>query len=224
MARTRSAEYDNIHDTILERAASVFAQRGYAATSIGDIAEACECSKSRLYHYFTSKEAILSDMLTSHVESLLMKCRQTLYGYQDPEERFRQLTRLFLDVYSVSRDQHVALLTCAEFLAPETRKVLVAKQRELIAYVRDILLQLRPDLAHSSTAHVDTMLFFGMINWTYTWYHADGAVTPNELADRTVDLFVKGYSNAPAPVNGGTTHAKPEGRHAARHEGRGAKE
>ncbi|MET3353529.1 TetR/AcrR family transcriptional regulator [Xanthobacter autotrophicus] len=221
MARTRSAEYDNIHDTILERAASVFAQRGYAATSIGDIAEACECSKSRLYHYFTSKEAILSDMLTSHVESLLMKCRQTLYGYQDPEERFRQLTRLFLDVYSVSRDQHVALLTCSEFLVPETRKVLVAKQRELIAYVRDILLQLRPDLAKDSTmAHVDTMLFFGMINWTYTWYHADGAVTPSELADRTVDLFVNGYAHAAAPSNGTQPHAKQDARHPARQDGR----
>lgn len=201
MARTRSAEYDNIHDTILERAASVFARHGYAATSIGDIAEACECSKSRLYHYFTSKEAILSDLLTSHVESLLQKCRHTLYGFQDPEERFRQLTRLFLDVYAVSRDQHVALLTCAEFLAPETRKVLVAKQRELIAYVRDILLQLRPDLAKDAMmAHVDTMLFFGMINWTYTWYHADGTVTPGELADRAVDLFVKGYAQVGAPA------------------------
>jgi len=202
VARTRSAEYDNIHDTILERAASVFARRGYAATSIGDIAEACECSKSRLYHYFTSKEAILSDMLTSHVDALLMKCRHTLYGYQDPEERFRQLTRLFLDVYAVSRDRHVALLTCAEFLAPETRKVLVAKQRELIAYVRDILLQLRPDLAKDSVmAQVDTMLFFGMINWTYTWYHADGVVTPEALADRTVDLFVNGYAHAGPPAD-----------------------
>ncbi|MFG1462937.1 TetR/AcrR family transcriptional regulator [Xanthobacter sp. DSM 24535] len=196
MARTRSAEYDTIHDTILDRAASVFARRGYAATSIGDIADACECSKSRLYHYFNSKETILSDMLTSHVDSLLMKCRHTLYGFQDPEERFRQLTRLFLDVYSVSRDRHVVLLTCAEFLVPETRKVLIAKQRELIAYVRDILLQLRPDLAKDfAMAHVDTMLFFGMINWTYTWYHSDGLVSPSDLADRTVDLFVNGFAH-----------------------------
>ncbi|MBL9056660.1 MAG: TetR family transcriptional regulator, partial [Rhodobacteraceae bacterium] len=49
MARTRSAEYDNIHDTIIRRAAAIFAKHGYAATSIGDIATACDCSKSRLY-------------------------------------------------------------------------------------------------------------------------------------------------------------------------------
>lgn len=195
MARKRSAEYENIQDLILNQAARVFARRGYAATSIGDIAEACDCSKSRLYHYFPSKEAILSEMLTSHVDGLLTKCRHTLYGFSDPEERFRQLTRLFLDIYAVSRDRHVVLLTCLEFLDEEKHKSLVAKQRELIAYVRDILLQMRPDLAQNGQlAPIDTMLFFGMINWTYTWYRADGSITPQMLADRVVDIFVKGYA------------------------------
>ncbi|MDO6966650.1 TetR/AcrR family transcriptional regulator [Rhizobium alvei] len=195
MARTRSPDYDKVRDDIIEKAASMFAKRGYAATSIGDIAEACDCSKSRLYHYFDSKEAILLDMLNTHVDKLLWSCRHSLYGFQDPVERFQQLTRFFLEVYAVSRDQHVVLLTCLDFLAPENQKELIAKQRELIAYVRDILLQLRPDMADDmSMAHVDTMLFFGMINWTYTWYRANGAVSPEQLADRTVELFTKGYA------------------------------
>jgi AcrR family transcriptional regulator len=201
LARTRSADYENIQDLILDRAAGVFARKGYAATSIGDIADACECSKSRLYHYFDSKEAILAEMLTGHVELLLTKCRHTLYGFQDPQERLRQLTRLFMEVYAVSRDRHVVLLTCLEFLAPEKREVLVSKQRELLAYVRDILLQLRPDLARDATAaRLDTMLFFGMINWTYTWYRSEGPVEPRDLADRVVDLFINGYAGVGRPV------------------------
>lgn len=199
MARTRSADYDNIHDTILEKAAAIFARQGYAATSIGDIAEACECSKSRLYHYFDGKEAILRDMLTMHVDSLLDQCRQVLYGSQEPKERFLHLVKLFLEIYAVSRDQHVVLLTCLDVLPPEHRNELIAKQRELIAYVRDALVQLRPDMAGNRVlARVDTMLFFGMINWTYTWYRADGAVSPEELAERTVKLFLDGYVNLPA--------------------------
>ena len=71
LARTRSADYDKVHDDIIEKAAVMFAKRGYASTSIGDIAEACGCSKSRLYHYFDSKEAILLDMLNTHVDKLL---------------------------------------------------------------------------------------------------------------------------------------------------------
>lgn len=199
MARTRSAEYDNIHDTIIKRAAAIIARRGYAATSIGDIAEACDCSKSRLYHYFDGKESILREMLTTHVDTLLEKCRQVFYGSREPKERFLQLVKLFLEIYAVSRDQHVVLLTCLDVLPPEQRNALISKQRELIAYVRDALLQLRPEMAQNRVlAHVDTMLFFGMINWTYTWYRADGVVSPEELAERTVELFLNGYASMPA--------------------------
>lgn len=196
MARTRSADYDNIQESIINHAAAIFAKRGYAATSIGDIAKACGCSKSRLYHYFDSKEALLHDMLAAHVEGLLSRCRKSIYGVQDPKQRFLQLISMFLEVYAVSRDRHIVLLTCLDALPPEKRNELVAKQRELIAYVRDILLQLRPDLAEDPViAQVDTMLFFGMINWTYTWYHAEGALAPEQLAERAVEMFVNGYAS-----------------------------
>ena len=199
MARTRSADYDNIHDTIIRRAAAIFARQGYAATSIGDIAAACDCSKSRLYHYFDSKEMILLDMLRAHVDSLVEQCRQVLYASREPKERFFHMVKLFLEIYADSRDKHVVLLTCLDVLPPEHRKELIAKQRELIAYVRDALQQMRPDMAQNRVlAHVDTMLFFGMINWTYTWYRSDGVVSPDELAERTVEMFLNGFTNIPA--------------------------
>ncbi len=199
MARTRSADYDNNQDAIIKGAAAVFARKGYAATSIGDIAEACGSSKSRLYHYFDGKDAILWSMLSTHVDTLLERCRLVFYGSQEPKERFLQMVKLFLEIYAVSRDQHVVLLTCLDDLQSEKRAELISKQRELMAYIRDALLQLRPEMAQNRMlAKVDTMLFFGMINWTYTWYRAEGAVSPDVLAERTVDLFLNGYASMPA--------------------------
>lgn len=40
---------------ILEAAAQAFAKRGYAATSIDDIADVLGCTKGRIYHYFRTK-------------------------------------------------------------------------------------------------------------------------------------------------------------------------
>ena len=199
MARTRSPEYDTIQASILDRTAALFASRGYAATSIGDIASACECSKSRLYHYFESKEEILSTMLSEHVDKLLDQCDATLESGGDPVDRFYRLIQYFLEVYAVSRDKHVVLLTCLDFLPPEKRREVVAKQRKLIAYVADVLAAIRPDLrSDRRLAHVDTMLFFGMINWTYTWYRLEGPVSPDTLAKRAVDLFLSGYAHVGA--------------------------
>jgi AcrR family transcriptional regulator len=219
VSRTRSPDYDNIQAFILEKTAFLFATRGYAASSIGDIAEACGCSKSRLYHYFSSKEAILSTMLSDHVDGLLEKGRRTLGKHHDPVESFHELIRFFMEVYAVSRDKHVVLLTCMEFLPKKKRQEVVTKQRELISFVRDILKQIRPDRANDASAlHVDTMLFFGMINWTYTWYRADGRMTSSELAERCVDIFLDGYRHAGTvsrdetklPSGGGSGKKRPQ--------------
>jgi AcrR family transcriptional regulator len=172
----------------------LFATRGFAASSIGDIAKACDCSKSRLYHYFESKEAILSSLLTVHVDRLLAGADALLAQHSDPVERFRALVRYFLEVYAVSSAKHVVMLTCIEFLPAIKKKEVLAKQRQLLSIVQQLLTEIQPDGSNGrDLTFIDTMLFFGMINWTYTWYHADGPIRPSELADRSVQIFLDGY-------------------------------
>ena len=48
---------------ILERAAALFAAHGYAATSLGEVADALGMSRPSLYHYFSSKEEILGRII-----------------------------------------------------------------------------------------------------------------------------------------------------------------
>ena len=55
----------------MEHAARLFAERGFLGTSIAELAEACETSKSLVYHYYESKEDILFDVMHSHVRALL---------------------------------------------------------------------------------------------------------------------------------------------------------
>jgi AcrR family transcriptional regulator len=43
---------------LIEQATALFRMKGYAATSIGEIVQACGISKGSLYHHFVSKEAL----------------------------------------------------------------------------------------------------------------------------------------------------------------------
>jgi hypothetical protein len=42
------------------------------------------------------------------------------------------------------------------------------------------------------------MLFFGMINWTHTWFDPKGAVSPGALAEMAADLTLGGLAKAGA--------------------------
>ena len=50
-------------ETILQHARHLFANKGYAETSMDDIAHACHVQKASLYHYFTSKQELLQQMV-----------------------------------------------------------------------------------------------------------------------------------------------------------------
>src|SRR3546814_21188846 len=68
-----------------------------------DIADACACSRSRLYHYFDSKEALLREMLATHVDALLQQCQDVASGSRDPETKFRQIVKLNLEIRTEER-------------------------------------------------------------------------------------------------------------------------
>ena len=71
MARGRSSGYEDQRELILQRAAELFAQRGYSATSMNGVAEACGLSKPALYHYFRDKYALLFEICNTHLTRLL---------------------------------------------------------------------------------------------------------------------------------------------------------
>ena len=59
MARTQAPDYEERRIAIIDKAAELFARRGFMGASVADLAAACQTSKSLIYHYFPSKEDIL---------------------------------------------------------------------------------------------------------------------------------------------------------------------
>jgi AcrR family transcriptional regulator len=62
----RSAKRKSIMNTALE----LFSEKGYYATSINDISEKAEISKGLTYNYFSSKEALLNDIVINGLEEI----------------------------------------------------------------------------------------------------------------------------------------------------------
>ena len=61
---------DKTRAAILSASTQLFAVKGFIGASISDIAEVVGVSKSSIYHYFTSKEAILHALIDSFVQDV----------------------------------------------------------------------------------------------------------------------------------------------------------
>lgn len=195
MARTQSANYPEIRRGILGRAAAVFAEKGYARATIIDLAEACEMSRGALYHYFESKEAILNEMLTTHLDLMYAETLAAANSSTDPETRLRNVIHSIVTVNAGSQNEQIVLLNDLSNLEEVERRVIVKKQNDIIAVFSNMVLSLdggRRIDAHNLKAY--TFMYLGMINYTYLWYDPKGAVTPDEYARMTADAVIAGLN------------------------------
>lgn len=193
MARTQAAEYDQRREHIVEQAARLYAKNGFLGASVSDLAEACDISKSAIYHYYPSKEDILFDVMYSHIAGLEESARMIASAEAPPEERLRRLARAFMELYVGAQARHKVLLNELDQL-PKARRISIVKlQRELVDITGGILAELAPTLKRSAASRrAATMLFFGMINWTHTWFDPNGPISADAFADMAVSTIISG--------------------------------
>jgi AcrR family transcriptional regulator len=200
MARVRAADYGEKQQLIRDRAAALFAARGFAATSIADIAAACGTAKSLVYHYFGAKDDILYDLLRDHMARLVAGAEAALAAAADPRERLRAFVRAEIALYVGARDRHRLLLNALGDLPPERRDEIKALERKLVELVRELCVALNPALARDSAlATATAMSVFGLINWTHTWYRPDGPIAPAAYAELAATMLLDGLTRV-APV------------------------
>jgi AcrR family transcriptional regulator len=193
MARPQSPDYDKRREAILAAAARLYARQGFQGASVADLAKACRTSKSLIYHYFPSKDDILYEAMAAHLDALVAAAEEATRD-GSAEHKLRALTRSFMRLYVGARDSHKVLLDELDNLPAARRSEVVAKQRRIIAAVEALVAELRPDSGRLTLPL--TMLFFGMINWTHTWFHPRGAVSADELAELAVDVMLGGLAGA----------------------------
>jgi AcrR family transcriptional regulator len=189
MARPQSPDYDKRRDAILGAAAHLYARRGFTGTSVSDLASACNTSKSLIYHYFPSKDDTLHAVMEAHLDALVDAADEAM-RLGNAEERLRALTLSFMQLYSGAQDSHKVLLNELDNLPPAQRVEVVGKQRRIISVVESLVREIRPEL-NPITLPL-TMLFFGMINWTHTWFRPDGQTSAVQIADLAVEIMLRG--------------------------------
>lgn len=194
MARTRSAHYEDIQSGILKKAARLFATHGYERTSIGDLVRACDLSRGAIYHYFESKEAILFAMMDTLVRGLLETLQEAASVEAAPVERLENIIMAFVESNARSPDEQIILLNDIGALSRAEQKQIHAIEKQIVDLVGDAIVAADArGLVTPKTRKVYTMMLFGMINYTYTWYDAKGPVKPRDLARMATDLFFNGF-------------------------------
>ena len=184
--------FDRRLQTLLSAAAKTFAERGFHATSVRDLARTSGMSLAGIYHYVDSKVELLFLIQDRCFAQVIAEARAAVEAEADPRSRLVAFIRHHIVFFAGHMDEMKVLSHEYEELSGAMRTQVRRRKRE---YVELLLELLEAVEAPTVTRQVAAYALFGMMNWIYTWYHPSGSIAPATLADEMARLFLDGFAN-----------------------------
>ena len=184
MARSRADDFEQKQNAILKSAAAVIAELGMEKASMAQVASHVGVSKALLYHYYPSKDALIFDIIKTH----LLELDHAVTAADDKsipaDERLRRLIWAVLDTYRDADDEHKVQLK-AEIRAIE---------RRIVTHFCDTLGEINPLLINKDKPLIMpvAMSLFGILNWMYLWFRDDGKISREDYSEVVSTLMLEG--------------------------------
>ena len=174
----------------------MFAQFGYAGTSITMIAQACGVSKALLYHYYADKQAVLFDTIRAHLERLVAVVDGASQHAPGAEQRVHAIAAALLDAYRDADAEHQVQLSSLKLLPQDRQEALRDLVRVRVARLSEALAAALPRIGHGPALKPLTMSLFGILNWHYLWFRDGKAMSREQYAHFVTTLILTGAEAA----------------------------
>jgi AcrR family transcriptional regulator len=193
--KRRRLSAEQRREKIATAAGSVFAERGYHAASIAEIASRSGISKAVLYDHFESKQVLHQYLLDQQVSDLLAVAAEAVGLGGTPDQRLRRGIVAFLE-FMRARPSARRLLFNGDGAAPEIARTFQRVQRQatlgLAALISEEPRFLAGDPKRSEQIEIFAQMLRGSLNELAAWSLDHPRASLDELADLALALFWPG--------------------------------
>jgi AcrR family transcriptional regulator len=188
------AKYDRKQQDVVDAAARLFAQRGYAATSMADLVEATGLTAGGLYHYIDGKEQLLIRICDELLEPLLAQAGPIVADASlAPDAQLRALVVAWMAHIEGHLD-HMAVFQQERRVIerePQWRRVRESRKEFEQLLDRVLVRCQKAGMLASDDRAIALRALLGMVNHTAQWYRPGGRLRTAVIADGFCDLVLR---------------------------------
>lgn len=177
---------------IYQAAAVVIHEHGYDAASLNDIAKAAGLTKAGLYHYVSSKEGLLFEIMNFGMDLVDSDVLEPARAVHDPCGRLRTLVKAYANLVMEERHQAITIIINeANGLTPARRSVIRTRRQVFYQFVGDTIQQIKDEgEIEVLDVGVTTLNFVGCLVWLAYWYSPGGRLTKKQVTNEIMGLLV----------------------------------
>jgi AcrR family transcriptional regulator len=173
---------------VLDKAATLFATRGFAATSLKDVADAVGLQRSSIYYYYPSKDALLKELIQGVTLPVARMFRDVEAEKLSPLAKLREVVRRLV-LWVADPKTHFRLMDRSEAELPEAIAKMHkdAKRHVLGEMIRLIEATVMAGEARATDPRVSALSIIGMAMWTAWWFQPEHGRSLEAVAEEIAD-------------------------------------
>jgi AcrR family transcriptional regulator len=182
---------------LLQIAADLFAERGYVATTVRDIADAAGILSGSLYHHFDSKESMIDEILSTFINQTLDTYDAVVAEGLRPRQTFERLVSVSLGSMTTARSAILIYQNESRFLVQEPRFAYLGDAHRRFERIWTVVIEQGIE-AGEFRENLDPKLIYRLVRdsvWTAPrWWRPGGPLKPERITEQYVAVLVDGIA------------------------------
>ncbi|HEX8093196.1 TetR/AcrR family transcriptional regulator [Jatrophihabitans sp.] len=189
-------------ERIVAAAVSLFAERGFDATSVNEVVLRAGVAKGALYHHFASKDDLLYEVYRELVDRQVAGLAEILNRGLAPADTLRELIADLVVTTAARIGEAKVFFRESHRLGDVNQARVRGARRAIHDAVTDLVrsAQASGEFAAVASPEMVTFTVFGVINELPVWYRPDGPKQPAELAAELSSLILAALTAASGRV------------------------
>ncbi|WP_284741444.1 TetR/AcrR family transcriptional regulator [Amycolatopsis sp. RTGN1] len=186
-----TARRELVENELYEHATRLFAERGFAGTSLQDIADALGITRPALYYYVKSKEELLAKLVTEVTNGPLEELTELVAQDVDPVRKLRGIVEIIVGRRARQPERFRLLIRSEAELPAALTEAYDEGRRAVLKTIAGVIEEgVRVGRFRPVDARVAALGVLGMCNWVAWWFHPGGRDTAEAVVEQLADMAV----------------------------------
>lgn len=192
----------SVREKIRAAAVQLFAEMGYHAAPLRDIASLAGIQAASIYYHYPSKQAILVEIMDTHMRDLNAHLEEILARPVSVAERLHEAIASHIRLHTTYKAEFFIIDTEIRALEGENREQILAL-RDHYEHLLQRLLQegVEQGVLRPTDVKVTSYAVIAMCTEVASWFRSPGRLTVQQVIDIYSQLIAEGVLLHPAPAH-----------------------
>ncbi len=182
-----------MRESILEAAVQLFAEYGYHAAPLRDIARVAGIQAASIYHHYPNKQSLLVEIMEVYMKRLNTQLEHIIQEYQDPLECLQEAIANHIRLHTAHKAEFFIIDTEIRALESENRLSILALRDQYERLLQDILHHgMLRGIFRQSDSKVASYAIIAMCTEVATWFRPGGRLTTQQVIALYSQLITQG--------------------------------